>query len=107
MKTKYTDNLMRDAEVFDGKTYFTSLDNDQTPQESPTIMKQQTAMQELIDYINEFEYPVPEQILLKATELLKKEEEQIKQAHKQGIMSAEYPSMPEMSDIYFTKTYTQ
>lgn len=77
-------------------------------------MKQNTAMQELIDWVNsktQLFIPTKSQIIEKATELLKKEEEQIKQAVDKTIdayhfyVESPHNPPPMNGNDYFNQTY--
>lgn len=80
-------------------------------------MAQNTALQELIEYLNkDFEwvvknspdYGVIPQIIKKATELLPKERQQIIDGYKNGFYAGcDQPLMDNMPDNYFTNTFNQ
>lgn len=63
-----------------------------------------TAMQELIEYANEFDFGGWEDVFIKkATELLEKEKEQIIEAYNRGIWDDE----PIDGKQHYNKTYNQ
>tara|TARA_R110002126_G_scaffold214988_3_gene361161 strand:+ start:915 stop:1148 length:234 start_codon:yes stop_codon:yes gene_type:complete len=73
-----------------------------------------TAMQELIEYANEFDFGGWEDVFIKkATELLEKEKEQIIDAYKQGCgyeyeyIDDESTSYKEDAEEYYNQTYNQ
>ena len=67
-----------------------------------------TALQELIDWMEDQYYPAMyEDAIEKATELLEKEREQIKEAYKFGLESPSIELLEEWAEEYFNDNYKQ
>jgi hypothetical protein len=73
----------------------------------PKTNKMKTALQELIEWMEQKQYFIGNDLYAKQKELLEKEKEQIKEAYKFGLESPSIDLSEEWAEEYYNDNYNQ